>query len=127
ASPALRLAGVGGYEGALAHDAQPDSLHRVRAFLEQIGALHDLIAAEDLYPSEGEVLLTAGGSAYFDEVADVLAHRHDPQGRRGPATRVLLRSGAYLAHDDGFYRGISPPVPHHGERDRGASRAGVPE
>ncbi|HJB11007.1 MAG TPA: amino acid deaminase [Candidatus Brachybacterium merdavium] len=108
ASPALRLAGVGGYEGALAHDAQPDSLHRVRAYLEQIGALHDLIAAEDLYPSEGEVLLTAGGSAYFDEVADVLAHRHDPQGRRGPATRVLLRSGAYLAHDDGFYRGISP-------------------
>src|SRR5690625_5602370 len=54
ASPALRLAGVGGYEGALAHDAQPDSLHRVRAFLEQIGALHDLIAAEDLYPRSEE-------------------------------------------------------------------------
>jgi len=108
ASPTLRLAGVGGYEGALAHDAQPDSLHRVRAYLEQLGALHDLIRGQDLYPDEGDLLVTAGGSAYFDEVADVLAHRHDPQGRRGPATRVLLRSGAYIVHDDGFYRGISP-------------------
>lgn len=108
ASPALRLAGVGGYEGALAHDARPDSLLRVRTYLEQIGALHDLIREEALYPSEGDLLLTAGGSAYFDEVADVLAHRHDPHGQRGPATRVLLRSGAYIVHDDGFYRGISP-------------------
>lgn len=108
ACPVLRLAGVGGYEGALAHDVRPDSLHRVRAYLEQLGALHDLIRGADLYPSEGELLLTAGGSAYFDEVADVLAHRHDPEGQRGPATRVLLRSGAYIVHDDGFYRGISP-------------------
>lgn len=108
ASPALRLAGVGGYEGALAHDAQPGSLDRVRSYLEQLGSLHDLIHAEGLYTDDGELLLTAGGSAYFDEVAEVLAHRHDPQGRRGPATRVLLRSGAYIVHDDGFYRGISP-------------------
>lgn len=108
ASPMLRLAGVGGYEGALAHDAQSDSLATVRSYLEDIGRLHDLIGAEGLYGTGGDLLLTAGGSAYFSEVADMLSHRHDPHGRRGPATRVLLRSGAYLVHDDGFYRGISP-------------------
>lgn len=108
ASPVLRLAGVGGYEGALAHDAHPDSLARVRSYLEDIGRLHDQISAEGVYRPGGDLLLTAGGSAYFGEVADMLARRHDPHGRRGPATRVLLRSGAYLVHDDGFYRGISP-------------------
>ncbi|MFC7458211.1 alanine racemase [Brachybacterium sp. GCM10030267] len=108
ASPVLRLAGVGGYEGAFAHAADDASLHRVREYLEDLGRLHDRIAEDGLYPTDGDLLLTAGGSAYFDDVARVLGPRHDPQGSRGPATRVLLRSGAYVIHDDGFYRGISP-------------------
>ncbi|RMI13404.1 amino acid deaminase [Cellulomonas triticagri] len=105
-SPVLRLAGVAGYEGALAHDAGPASLETVRGYLADLGALHDALG--DLYPDDGEVVVTAGGSAYFDAVADVLATRHDPAGERGRPTRVLLRSGAYVVHDDGFYRGISP-------------------
>ena len=44
--------------------------------------------------------ITAGGSAYFDVVADAFAAVCD--------ARRILRSGAYLVHDDGFYRGISP-------------------
>lgn len=109
ASPVLRLAGVAGYEGALAHDATAASLDRVRGYLADLGALHDAVADAGLYPDDdGELLLTAGGSAYFDVVAAVLAARHDPDGVRGRRTRVLLRSGAYVVHDDGFYRGISP-------------------
>lgn len=108
ASPVLRLAGVAGYEGALAHDASPESLARVRSYLDGLLALHDAIEAAGLYPPTGPVILTAGGSAYFDQVADALAPRRDLDGRRGRVVEVLLRSGAYVTHDDGFYRSITP-------------------
>ncbi|MEJ8280388.1 alanine racemase [Pseudonocardia spirodelae] len=99
ASPVLALAGVGGYEGALAHDPSPESLATVRGYLDDLAALHRrLLPAYET----GEVVVTAGGSAYFDQVVDALAGLADDR------TRVVLRSGAYLVHDDGFYRGISP-------------------
>ncbi|ANY06081.1 alanine racemase [Pseudonocardia sp. HH130630-07] len=99
ASPALALGGVGGYEGALAHDPAPGSLETVRAYLDDLAALHRRLAPS--YETARGVV-TAGGSAYFDQVADALAALADDR------TEVLLRSGAYLVHDDGFYRGISP-------------------
>ncbi|QNE37733.1 amino acid deaminase [Leifsonia shinshuensis] len=108
ASPVLRLAGVAGYEGALAHDASPESLARVQGYLEELLALHDAIDAAGLYPPGGPVILTAGGSAYFDQVAEVLAPRRTAGGDGGRTVEVLLRSGAYITHDDGFYRSITP-------------------
>jgi D-serine deaminase-like pyridoxal phosphate-dependent protein len=48
--------------------------------------------------------VTAGGSAYFDVVADVYADAMAADSR----TLWTLRSGAYIVHDDGFYRRISP-------------------
>jgi D-serine deaminase-like pyridoxal phosphate-dependent protein len=105
ASPYLRLGGVAGYEGALAHDASPAGLGLVRRYLRDLATLHADLA--DIYEA-GEVVVTAGGSAYFDDVADVLGPL------AGLGTRVLLRSGAYVIHDDGFYRGISP-FSRHGD------------
>jgi D-serine deaminase-like pyridoxal phosphate-dependent protein len=107
-APTLRLAGVAGYEGALAHDSSARSLDIVRAYLQHLVALHDQLLEEALYPPTGDLILSAGGSAYFDLVAEVLGPRHDPIGMEGPVVRVLLRSGSYLIHDDGFYRMISP-------------------
>ncbi|MER5637197.1 alanine racemase [Kitasatospora sp. NPDC002227] len=101
AAPELRLAGVSGYEGAIAHDATPDSLAAVGRYLDQLAELHQLLLEADLFET-AEVWLTAGGSAYFDAVTERLA----PLGT--DRTKVVLRSGAYLAHDDGFYRSISP-------------------
>ncbi|MBB2900285.1 D-serine deaminase-like pyridoxal phosphate-dependent protein [Kineococcus radiotolerans] len=107
ATPGLRLAGVAGYEGAFAHDASPASLAVVRTYLSDLRGLHRRLLAEDLYPSVPEgLVVSAGGSAYFDVVADVLAPLHDPDG--AVPTRVVVRSGAYVAHDDGFYRGVTP-------------------
>ncbi|MFF2050766.1 alanine racemase [Leifsonia sp. NPDC058194] len=108
ASPALRLAGVAGYEGALAHDARPEALATVRAYLETLGALHDGFESAGLYPPGASVVLTAGGSAYFDVVAEVLAPRRDLDGAGGRVVEILLRSGAYITHDDGFYSVITP-------------------
>ncbi|MDN3355341.1 amino acid deaminase [Actinomadura sp. DC4] len=91
AAPGLRLAGVAGYEGAVGHDAKPESLAAVERYLRDLRALAERLDLPD------DAVLSAGGSAYFDQVADVLA-----------GTRTVLRSGAYVTHDDGFYRGISP-------------------
>ncbi|MFI6157097.1 amino acid deaminase [Kitasatospora sp. NPDC051170] len=99
-APGLRLAGVAGYEGALAHDAAPEALAAVRAYLKDLATLHGRLSRA--YPDDARPVVTAGGSAYFDQVVEELAGL--------PDALVLLRSGAYLAHDDGFYRGISPFV-----------------
>ncbi|WP_010525524.1 alanine racemase [Nesterenkonia sp. F] len=107
AAPQLRLVGVGGYEGALAHTGDAAALTIVRGYLERVGMLHDQLDAEALYAAD-EVMITAGGSAFFDDVVDVLAERVREAGGGRPAVRVVLRSGACIIHDDGFYRGISP-------------------
>lgn len=101
ASPHLVLAGVSGYEGSLAHTTDQDALDLVHRYVEELASLHRRVA--HLVPAGHAPIVTAGGSAYFEQVADVLA----PLAASGEA-RVVLRSGAYLTHDDGFYRGISP-------------------
>lgn len=111
ASPMLRLAGVSGYEGSLGHDRSPAALAAVTAYLRAQLELHTALAP--LY-DDGELYVTAGGSAYFDLVADVWA-----DAARDQRTHFTLRSGAYIVHDDGFYRGISP-------FDEGAAGPGSP-
>jgi D-serine deaminase-like pyridoxal phosphate-dependent protein len=97
ASPALRLVGVAGYEGALGHGTSPDTLATLTAYVEDLRTL----ASELAFPDADEVIVSAGGSAYFDVVADVLGR---PWAR---PTRPVLRSGAYVMHDEGYYRKVS--------------------
>lgn len=106
ASPRLILAGVGGYEGALAHDRTPTGIDAVRTYLHELASLHRELAAAGLY--EDRAIVTAGGSAYPDLVVEHLAGLADESGAQGIPATVILRSGAYLVHDDGFYAGISP-------------------
>ncbi|MBF6329930.1 alanine racemase [Nocardia transvalensis] len=103
-SPRLELAGVAGYEAALSHDREPESLAVVRAYLDALARLHRELAARYRRPA----IVTAGGSAYPDLVVERLAALADEQGAHGIPTTVVLRSGAYIIHDDGFYSGISP-------------------
>ncbi|NIL75031.1 amino acid deaminase [Rhodococcus sp. B10] len=108
-SPRLNLVGVGGYEGALSHDRSDSGLEAVRTYLDAVGALHRELDAAGLY--SGTALITAGGSAYQDLVVERLASFADEDGARGVPTSVVLRSGAYIIHDDGFYSQISPMIP----------------
>ncbi|WP_435797289.1 amino acid deaminase [Streptomyces clavifer] len=99
----LRLVGVAGYEGEVP-DASPE---RVREWLRRlVGLAADFDAAGrfDGLPAAEEILVSAGGSAWFDAVADVFAEI--PELSR-PVCR-LLRSGAYVSHDDGHYRHLTP-------------------
>lgn len=94
-SPELRLAGVGGYEGSYARERSAAGVDAIERYLADVVSVYQRIAW-DTRP-----MLTAGGSAWFDVVAEVLG------GFVGEAA-VILRSGAYQIHDDGFYTGITP-------------------
>jgi D-serine dehydratase len=97
ASPAVRLCGLECYEGGL---AQCDSAHdsaAVSALVRRVQALAQAIEAEGLW-GDGQVLLTAGGSAIFDLVIPLLTAK----GWSRPVQGVL-RSGCYLTHDHGNY------------------------
>ena len=100
-SAMLSIAGVAGYEGGLAHDRSAGSEALVRAFCRSlVGFATELTAAGGTAPA-GALLVSAGGSAFPDLVAESLAE----------ATQwatVVLRSGCYVTHDDGVYAGISP-------------------
>jgi D-serine deaminase-like pyridoxal phosphate-dependent protein len=96
AASGVELAGVAAYEGGLETTAQ------VTEFLKAVRHATEALAAERLLPEE--VVVTAGGSAFFDVVADELAGDWLP----GHRVRVILRSGAYVSHDDGVYRTRTP-------------------
>jgi len=105
ASPVLRLAGVAGYEGSLGHDRSATALSAVRDYLADLLELRDSVQA---LAGDTELIVTAGGSAYLDLVSDVFAPAIEADAAAGRTTRWVLRSGASLLHDDGFYHGISP-------------------
>lgn len=89
ASPGLALAGVEAFEGLLPEAAAVDD------FLDRLLATARACGAEGLWGTE-EVLLTAGGTAFFDRVASRFRGAAEGFGR--PVRRVL-RSGCYLTHD----------------------------
>lgn len=101
ASPRLRLIGVAGYEAALGHDVGPDAMAAVTGYLKDIRAATVRLAP--LFETD-RVMVTAGGSAYFDVVADVLTGDWPAR----VSARTIVRSGAYLTHDDGLYARTSP-------------------
>ncbi|MER5890258.1 amino acid deaminase [Streptomyces sp. NPDC001941] len=109
AAPHLRLVGVAGYEGEVP-DATPE---RVRAWLHRLTSLAADFDRAGRFPADlAEIVVSAGGSAWFDAVAEVFAQL-PPLSR--PALK-LLRSGAYVTHDDGHYRHLTPfnRVPEEG-------------
>jgi D-serine deaminase-like pyridoxal phosphate-dependent protein len=89
----LELVGVTAYEGQL-----PDEV-AVDEFLDLFVAGIARLTVAGLLPPEP--LVSAGGSAWFDRVVDRLR-------ALGPGTRVILRSGASVTHDDGFYSDRTP-------------------
>ncbi|MFD4788930.1 amino acid deaminase [Streptomyces sp. NPDC058459] len=108
ATDTLRLVGVAGYEGEVP-GADPE---RVAAYLRRLTALAAALDAEGRFGKADEIVVSAGGSAWFDAVAEVFAEV--PELSR-PVLK-LLRSGAYISHDDGHYRRITPfnRVPQEG-------------
>ncbi|MFF7201696.1 amino acid deaminase [Streptomyces sp. NPDC008141] len=99
-APTLRLVGVAGYEGEV---PQADG-DRVRAWLRRLTALAADFDKAGRFAATDEIIISAGGSAWFDAVADVFAEIPELS---LPVCK-LLRSGAYVSHDDGHYRHLTP-------------------
>ncbi|MFZ4151434.1 alanine racemase [Streptomyces pseudogriseolus] len=104
----LRLVGVAGYEGEVP-GADPE---RVRAWLRRLVALAVEFDKAGRFAGLDEITVSAGGSAWFDAVADVFAEVPELS---APVLK-LLRSGAYVSHDDGHYERLTPfnRVPREG-------------
>ncbi|WP_328735232.1 amino acid deaminase [Streptomyces bobili] len=100
AAPTLRLVGVAGYEGEVP-GADPE---RVHAWLRRLVALAVDFDKAGRFAGVDEIIVSAGGSAWFDAVADVFAGIPE----LSLPVLKLLRSGAYVSHDDGHYRRITP-------------------
>ncbi|MDT0566418.1 amino acid deaminase [Streptomyces sp. DSM 3412] len=96
----LRLVGVAGYEGEVPN-ADPE---RVGAWLRRLTALAAEFDKAGRFAGLDEVIVSAGGSAWFDAVADVFAELPE----LSVPVLKLLRSGAYVSHDAGHYRRITP-------------------
>ncbi|RFP19343.1 MULTISPECIES: amino acid deaminase [unclassified Duganella] len=101
AAPGLELAGIEGYEGLLVGPDRDKDHEAVRDFVTQLSDLLRQADAEQLFKRD-EILLSAGGSAYFDFVASGFAQ---VKNLSRPVLPVL-RSGCYLTNDHGFYHGL---------------------
>ena len=99
ASPRVQLAGVAGYEGTISSQRDGATEQSVREFVERIANAHERCATEGLLADDA--IVTAGGSLFFDVVAEVLAPR-------SVDSTVVLRSGCYVTHDHGLYASGTP-------------------
>ncbi|QBJ95878.1 amino acid deaminase [Rhodococcus sp. ABRD24] len=105
--PRLKVRGVSGFEGVLAHHADEASLEVIRGYLRELRSVAEAVRqvlgpVDDPNPVE-PFLVSAGGSAYFDLVADELTRGWDSD-----QVQVVVRSGAYLTHDSEYFAELSP-------------------
>lgn len=92
----LAIAGVEGFEGIIGLGT-PEGLSKVDDFLQFVGSLLGELKRDD-FSAVDEVIMTAGGSSYFDRVAQIFRSADFALPKR-----VVLRSGCYLTHDSGMY------------------------
>jgi D-serine dehydratase len=93
----LALVGVEGFEGLVQYREAGRREADVRQFLGFLADIAEALDDRDLF-EVGEVLLSAGGSAFYDLVIEELKQTRL---RRPP--KVILRSGCYLTQDWGAY------------------------
>ncbi len=98
AAPNLSLRGVEGFEGLIAGDSAAEREKKVTSFLDFLVGLAVRGVREDWF-GPGPVILTAGGSAFYDLVAERFAELGSDR-----EALIVIRSGCYLSHDSAMYR-----------------------
>jgi D-serine dehydratase len=96
-APHLALRGVEGFEGIIAEATPQASAVKVKEFLGFLLEIARCCDEERLF-AEGKVVVSAGGSEFFDLVADIL-----PSSGLTCETQVIIRSGCYLTHDSDLF------------------------
>jgi D-serine dehydratase len=90
------LGGVATYEGAAATSDPDETMRAIAALMERTIETFALVRAA---APQQPLIMSAGGSAYFDIVARALAPVAQADGNAG----VILRSGALFFADHGIY------------------------
>ena len=103
ASAAARLVGIECYEGLGATGHSGPDADYAQSLMQRVRAIAADCDAQQLFEGD-EILLTAGGSAIFDLVADELKLK------LSRPVRGLLRSGCYVTHDNGQYQRMMSAV-----------------
>jgi D-serine dehydratase len=98
AGAALALCGVEGFEGLVHTDSPAADADTVTRFLDFLVEIAVACETQGLF-ADGQLILSAGGSAFYDLVAD----RFGQAGITRPFL-LLTRSGCYLTHDSKMYR-----------------------
>ena len=96
-SPACRLVGIECYEGLGATGQSAADEAYAAALMQRVCDIAVVCDQQNFFDNE-EVLVSAGGSAIFD----LVANRLKPELSR--PVRGILRSGCYVTHDHGFYK-----------------------
>jgi D-serine dehydratase len=94
----IALAGVATFEGVVPGGNDPGMEPNVEALFGDTVRLAEACARENLFSTEGPVILSAGGSRFFD-----MAARQLGAAQVGRETLVVLRSGCYVSHDANHY------------------------
>jgi D-serine dehydratase len=98
AEPFLALRGVEGFEGLLGGATPGEAAEQVGDFLGFLIGVARACEREELF-ALGTVILSAGGSAYYD----LVLKRFKAAGLQREVM-LLTRSGCYLTHDSAMYR-----------------------
>ncbi|AVA24782.1 alanine racemase [Rhizobium sp. NXC24] len=101
-TPTFRLTGIAAYEGAAATSDAEETMLRITALMAMTAEF--LPKVRSRIGTERPLLVTAGGSVFFDMVVVGLSSAVAAD----PACRLVLRSGAIFFHDHGIYeRGLA--------------------
>jgi D-serine dehydratase len=94
---ALRVAGIETYEGVFGAEPIEAREARIASLLDEAAKAARTVAAA-LDPSDEPFLVTAGGSEFFDMVADCFGALD-----LGRDVKIILRGGCYLTNDSLYY------------------------
>ncbi len=97
----IQLWGLECFEGVI---NGPEAPKKVELFLESVVEMARKLDAAGMFGAE-EIILTAGGSAYYDIVAKVFSNV-----TLSLTTRAVIRPGCYLTHDEGIYKELQEAV-----------------
>jgi D-serine dehydratase len=101
--PHLQLVGVETYENMFPPAEVAETIRRVDGLLDDLRDLAWQLDAAGLF-NGSEILLSAGGSMWFDRVVARLAD----VGPLSRPVRTVVRAGSYVTHDAAEYERLSP-------------------
>ncbi len=94
----IALAGAATFEGVVPGGSDPNMEPNVEALFADTVRLAEACAREGLFSADHPVILSAGGSRFFD-----LAAKRLGDAEVGGDKLVVLRSGCYVSHDANHY------------------------